>query len=50
MVKIVRFLHLHNICHRDLKAENFLFAKKDHQKLVLIDFGLSFEWKEDMEG
>jgi len=50
MVKVVRFLHLKNIAHRDLKAENFLFAKNDHQKLVLIDFGLAFQWKDDMEG
>ena len=39
----IRFLHEEcNIVHRDLKASNFLFARKDDPKsIVIIDFGLS---------
>jgi serine/threonine protein kinase len=44
MVKIVKYLHLQKICHRDLKAENFLFSRKDNDHIVLIDFGLSYQW------
>lgn len=49
MVKIVKYLHLQKICHRDLKAENFLFSGKDNDHIVLIDFGLSYQWQENME-
>ena len=42
MVKAVRYLHDHNIVHRDLKLENFLFeSDKPDSELILIDFGLS---------
>ena len=37
------------ICHRDLKAENFLFSRSDNDEIMLIDFGLSFQWKEEMK-
>lgn len=49
MVKIVKYLHLQKICHRDLKAENFLFRGRDNDHIVLIDFGLSYQWQHDME-
>jgi serine/threonine protein kinase len=48
MVKIVKYLHLQKICHRDLKAENFLFSGKDNDHIVLIDFGLSYQWENNM--
>lgn len=49
MVKIVKYLHLQKICHRDLKAENFLFSGKNNDHIVLIDFGLSYQWENNME-
>jgi calcium-dependent protein kinase len=49
MVKIVKYLHLQKICHRDLKAENFLFSGRDNDHIVLIDFGLSYQWQDNME-
>ena len=49
MVKTVKYLHLQKICHRDLKAENFLFSRNDADEIMLIDFGLSFQWKKDMK-
>jgi calcium-dependent protein kinase len=49
MVKTVKYLHLQKICHRDLKAENFLFSRSDDDYIMLIDFGLSFQWKENMK-
>ena len=49
MVKTVKYLHLQKICHRDLKAENFLFSRSDADEIMLIDFGLSFPWKNNMK-
>lgn len=42
MLYAVNYLHAHNICHRDLKLENFLYeSPKKDASLKLIDFGLS---------
>jgi calcium-dependent protein kinase len=42
MVKAIRYLHDHNVVHRDLKLENFLFeTDSEDSELILIDFGLS---------
>jgi calcium-dependent protein kinase len=49
MVKTIKYLHLQKICHRDLKAENFLFTHPDADDIKLIDFGLAYEWIENME-
>ena len=38
----VHYLHLHNICHRDIKPQNILLKRKnDISNIKLIDFGLS---------
>lgn len=49
MVKTVKYLHLQKICHRDLKAENFLFSRAEDDIITLIDFGLSFHWQFEMK-
>lgn len=42
MCGAVEYLHNHNIVHRDLKLENFLFeSEAEDSPLKLIDFGLS---------
>jgi calcium-dependent protein kinase len=38
----VNYLHVHNISHRDLKAENFLYeSKKIDSEIKIADFGMS---------
>ena len=44
----MKYLHLQKICHRDLKAENFLFSRKDADTITLIDFGMAHQWNSDM--
>mmetsp|Transcript_73616 Transcript_73616/g.172434 ORF Transcript_73616/g.172434 Transcript_73616/m.172434 type:complete len:596 (-) Transcript_73616:8-1795(-) len=42
MLQAVNYLHAHNIVHRDLKLQNFLYETSDKDALLkLIDFGLS---------
>mmetsp|Transcript_23803 Transcript_23803/g.34084 ORF Transcript_23803/g.34084 Transcript_23803/m.34084 type:complete len:701 (+) Transcript_23803:28-2130(+) len=42
MLSAVTYCHSHNIVHRDLKLENFLFENESaDSELKLIDFGLS---------
>jgi calcium-dependent protein kinase len=41
-------MHSQKVAHRDIKPENFLMSSKKTLELKLIDFGLSYEWKEDM--
>lgn len=41
MLQAVNYLHLHNIVHRDLKLENWMYAVGDSERLKLIDFGFS---------
>jgi calcium-dependent protein kinase len=46
IVAATRYLHDHNIVHRDLKLENVLFTGKDNDsELKLCDFGLSDHFK-----
>jgi serine/threonine protein kinase len=42
MMSAVRYCHSHDIVHRDLKLENFLFTNRNSDsQLKMIDFGLS---------
>ena len=36
-----------NVAHRDIKPENILFADKETFKIKLIDFGISYQMKEN---
>jgi serine/threonine protein kinase len=42
----VEFLHSHKIAHRDLKFENYLVQSTEDGdfRIILSDFGLSFDW------
>ena len=45
MLLAVNYLHQHNVVHRDIKLENFLYEDpSDHARLKLIDFGFSKLW------
>ena len=53
ITKAVKFLHKHNMLHRDIKLENILVTPEDNEKLnaKLIDYGLaaSLEFDEEIE-
>lgn len=41
---VVKFIHINNIVHRDIKPDNFLFETKDeNSNIKLVDFGLSYK-------
>lgn len=44
----MKYLHAQRICHRDLKLENFMMENQTSWEVRMIDFGLSFGWKQDM--
>lgn len=48
IVKCIKYMHSQKICHRDLKPENFLMNSKKTLELKIIDFGLSYQYREDM--
>jgi calcium-dependent protein kinase len=41
LLSAVNYMHLNNITHRDLKAENFLYVDKDSNDVKICDFGMS---------
>jgi len=47
MLLAVNYLHRHDVVHRDLKLENFLFERQDNDHLKLIDFGFSKVYEAD---
>eukprot|EP00953_Heterococcus_sp_UTEX-ZZ885_P012677 7266-Heterococcus_DN1.PRE.2 len=48
MLKAITHCHKHSICHRDLKAENWVFeSTAADAELKLIDFGLSRHFSAD---
>lgn len=49
MVSIIKYCHANNVAHRDLKPENFLLVSRKGLDLMLIDFGLSFKWRNNMK-
>lgn len=45
MLRAVGYLHSHDVVHRDLKLENFLYqGEEDNTSLKLIDFGFAKIW------
>jgi len=49
MLLALNYLHSHNIVHRDLKLENFLYDQKNSNHLKLIDFGFSKVWEPNVK-
>ena len=45
----VAYLHSQGITHRDIKAENLVFAEPDAARLVLVDFGTAAAATEGLE-
>ena len=44
ILSAVHYCHQNSIVHRDIKAENILFSRKDiNSHLKLIDFGISLK-------
>lgn len=48
MVEAISYCHNQKIAHRDLKPENFMFTDESSLHIKVIDFGLSFHFKDDM--
>lgn len=43
----LNYLHERNICHRDVKPDNFMFVtEEEHSDIKLIDFGLSHDFSD----
>lgn len=52
MMEAVYYLHKLNICHRDIKLDNFLVFNSDPNqlKIVLADFGFSTQFSKEEKG
>ena len=46
MVEAVTYCHSHNVCHRDLKLDNWVYKDANNTTLKLIDFGFSRDMKD----
>jgi len=44
MLLALGYLHSHNVVHRDIKLENWMFDEDSSDHLKLIDFGFSERW------
>ncbi len=50
MLLAINYLHQHNVVHRDIKLENFIYEDPSEvARLKLIDFGFSKLWYPDSE-
>jgi len=41
MLLAISYIHSHNVTHRDIKLENFLYETKENRHIKLIDFGFA---------
>jgi calcium-dependent protein kinase len=46
MVEAVTYCHSHNVCHRDLQLDNWVYKDANNTTLKLIDFGFSRDMKD----
>lgn len=49
MLLALNYLHYHNVVHRDIKLENWLYEKDSTDHLKLIDFGFSKVYNPDTD-
>jgi len=47
MLLAISYLHSHDVVHRDIKLENWMYDSQDSDHLKLIDFGFSRVWSPD---
>ena len=50
IIERIKWVHSHNVIHRDIKPDNFLIGLEDPNIIYLIDFGLSKKYKSSTTG